>query len=104
MSVSKFKTRYDNDAEFREAHLAYVKTLVKCKGCGREVTRCNLVRHTKSNLHKKNLINPTDATELEIYRKEIVRKHNKKIRLLKRQHKLELKKIDKKIKKKKGKK
>jgi hypothetical protein len=97
--MSKFKSKYDDDPEFREAHLAYIKEKVKCSGCGKSVTRCNMTRHKRSNLHKKNLIYIIDISELEIYKKEINRKYNKKMRAIERERERELEIVNNKIKK-----
>ncbi len=102
MSTGKFKTRYNEDAEFRENHLAYIKEKVKCTGCGRSVTRCNMTRHKRSNLHKKNLINTANVDELEKHKKKINRIYNKKIRAIERDRQTELDKVDKKIARKKA--
>lgn len=100
MTVSTFKSRYDTDPEFREAHIAYVKTQVKCSGCGRLVTRCNMTRHKKSNWHKKHSIYTTDISDYEGRKKEINRVYNKKIKEIEKERQSELSRIDGKIKKK----
>lgn len=111
MSTGKFKKRYNEDEEFKEKHLSYMKETVKCKGCGKTVTRCNMTRHNKSNFHKNNL---TDVLELEKHKRKIIRKYNKKIKVIEeqkqqeideieQQKEKELKGIDKKIKRKQNK-
>jgi|SRR5580704_6683619 hypothetical protein len=94
--MSKFKIRYQNDDEFREAHLAYIKERIQCKECGRYVTRNNMTRHRKSNLHKKNIIETADISKFEKHKKTINRIYDKKIRAIER----ELDEIERKIQKK----
>ena len=107
MTVSTFKARYDSDEEFREAHLLYMQEQIICDGCNRPVTRCNLTRHKRSNLHKKHLVNTDDISKLKERKKEIRSNYNEKIKTIRKQMKAvekekqrELDKIDKKIEKK----
>lgn len=109
MTVSTFKARYDTDEAFREAHLAYIKAQVKCKGCGRFVTRCNMVRHRRSNWHKKHSLDTpdiSDISDLEEHKREIkniykkkINEINKQIRAIEKEKQRKLDKIDKKIQK-----
>lgn len=111
MTVSTFKARYDSDKEFREAHLAYIKTQVKCIDCGRVVTRCNMTRHRKSNWHIKHSLNISNISGLEERKKEIkniynqeirnnrkkIKKTEKEIEVIKKEKQRELDKINRKI-------
>lgn len=82
MAVSTFKIRYDNDNEFRDNHLKYLKTKIKCDGCGKSVARSGMIRHKQSNWHKKNSMDTSDVSELRKHKKEINRTYNEKIRTI----------------------
>ena len=47
-----FKDRYNEDPEFKQRHLAYVKEKQECS-CGRMVSRSNMAKHKQTELHKK---------------------------------------------------
>ena len=67
MSKSTFKNRYDNDPEFRETHLSYMKEKVECEGCGKMILRCNMSRHIKTESHKKNSVNNLQLSVKSFY-------------------------------------
>lgn len=100
-SNRNFKKKYDNDPEFREKHLSYLKEKIECPGCGRQVIRCNLTRHKQTSIHMNNLINTADVSELEKQRKKTEREYNKKIKLIKLKKQHDLNRIDNKIRKRK---
>lgn len=60
-----FKSKYDNDPNFKQKHLDYLTTKVKCE-CGVLTTRNNLKKHKLSHLHKNKLDKNSDESTEEI--------------------------------------
>lgn len=60
--MKSFKEKYNEDSEFRDKHLAYLREKVTCE-CGKVVSRVNKQRHMTTPLHKKRM---DKAEELDI--------------------------------------
>jgi|SRR5690606_38069210 len=93
--MSTFKDRYNNDDNFREKHLAYIQEYTMCDDCNRLILRCNMSRHKKTNIHKRNAAMNIDV--LISQKQHINEKFEKKHDMIEKEKLLELNKIEKKI-------
>lgn len=90
--MSKFKEYYANP-EFKERYLAYKNERIKCRKCGKIVSRNNYSVHLKSKFHNNNLITNPEILKLERQRAIIEKDYDNKIKKVLRIKKYKLRKI-----------